>query len=62
MKQCKTCIFYKKEYDEMRQSWDDIIVIGQDYIVKHYCGLYDKGIPASIVNDAKKCEYRIPNE
>lgn len=59
MKQCEQCIFYDAEYDELRQSGDDIKIDGQESKEKHYCRLYDHAIDEGIVTDKVKCERRI---
>lgn len=59
MKQCRECIFYDAEYDELRQSGDDIIIDGQQSQEKHYCRLYDQGIDERIITDKVKCERRM---
>ncbi len=57
MEYCKKCIFYDKDYDELRQSGDDVIIIGEGQEEKHYCRMYDNNIDEDIVNGKKKCEY-----
>lgn len=66
MKQCESCIFYDKEYDELLQSGDDVIVEGEDpYQEKHYCRGFNDGrdgglIDSEIVEDKVECKERIP--
>ena len=57
MEYCKKCIFYDKEYDELRQNGDDTIIIGEEQEEKHYCRMYDSGIDEDIVKGKKKCDY-----
>ena len=57
MEYCKKCIFYDKEYDEMRQSGDDVVIVGKDQKEKHYCRMYDTAIPEKIVDGKAECEY-----
>lgn len=57
LEQCKSCIFFNKEYNELRQSGDDIIVIGKEEKTNYYCG--DDIIPQNIVYDKEKCNKRI---
>ena len=57
--QCKQCLFYDKEYDKLRQQWDDVIIIGQENMVKHYCNVF-KPIPQAIANGQTKCSAFIP--
>ena len=59
MENCKTCPFYDSEYDELRQSGDDVLVIGQEDVEKHYCRMYDHHIDPDIINGKKKCEFHI---
>ena len=57
MEYCKKCIFYDKDYDELLQSGDDILLAGEEQKEKHYCRLYDKHIDDDIVSGKKECEY-----
>ena len=54
MSQCKQCLFYDKEYDKLRQQWDDIIIVGQEDVIKYYCYVHSP-IPQEILNDQTKC-------
>ena len=56
MEQCNKCIFYDKDYDDMKRSGDDI-VIPNTAAEKHYCRMYDGFIDNDIVTDKKKCSY-----
>ena len=57
MENCKRCIFYDKEYDELKQSWDDKVIIGQEQQTKHYCRMYDDPINPDIYTGKTPCEY-----
>lgn len=58
MKQCELCEFYDKEYDELLQSGDDVIIVGQEDKENHYCPMYDMAVVADdIINDKAKCKY-----
>ena len=59
MEYCKSCVFYDEEYDTLRQSGDDVFIVGQDEHEKHYCHLHDDHIPTEIVNGDGVCEYRM---
>lgn len=59
MEQCKTCLFYNKKYDELRQSGNDII--GVSAKKQHYCAMYEQGISEQIISDKKECPERIQN-
>lgn len=59
MKQCEQCIFYDAEYDELLQSGDDMIVVGQEDKEKHYCRQFDGAIDNGIITNKKKCAYRL---
>lgn len=59
MKQCQKCIFYDKEYDELFQSGDDIVIIGEEDKEKHYCRLFDGAIDHDIITDRKECNCRV---
>lgn len=56
MKQCENCIFYDKEYDELRQSGDDIAIVGQENKEKHYCRVFKNGIDDDVIEDMKDCK------
>lgn len=59
MDYCKTCQFYDPEYDELRQSGDDILVTGQEDVEKHYCRMYAQRIDPDIISGKKRCEFHI---
>ena len=59
MKQCEQCIFYDAKYDELLQSGDDIIIVGQEDTENHYCRQFDGAIDNDIIIDEKKCAYRL---
>ena len=59
MEYCKTCALYDSEYDELRRSGDDVIVIGQENTERHYCRMYDTNIPPEVVENKKRCEFHI---
>ena len=41
MKQCKNCIFYDAEMEALRQSGDDVIIVGHENDEeKNYCSAY----------------------
>lgn len=54
---CDSCIYYKKEYDEFRQSYDDVVVIDSTTPKKHFCRMYNSNIPKGIWYDNKNCPY-----
>ena len=56
MEQCNKCAFYDKDYDEMKQSGDDLVLPGTP-AKRHHCRMYDSFIDNDIVTDKKKCEY-----
>lgn len=55
MESCKTCRFYNKKYDELRQKGDDVLIEGESG-EKHYCLLYDEPV-TEIYEGKKECEY-----
>lgn len=57
MRLCDTCFFMRKEHDEFRQLYDDIIIEDADPRQKHYCPMYSDHIPHSIYYDGANCEY-----
>ena len=63
MKQCKNCIFYDAEMEELRQSGDDVIIVGHENDEeKNYCSAYMEGIPLEIAKDRCTCELKISKE
>lgn len=50
MVNCKECIFYDAEYDELRQSGNDT---GKP--LAHYCRMYKDGIPNEVWDNLHKC-------
>lgn len=61
MKQCNKCIFYNKEFDEKRQSLNDIIWVGKEESDEHYCGIFQP-VSKEYVNDDAKCPAFIKNK
>lgn len=59
---CDTCLNYKKEYDEFRQQYVDLIVIGKTRPEPHFCPMYDNNIPDEIYHDGAQCEFYIRKE
>lgn len=59
MENCKKCPFYDSEYDELLQSGEDVLVIGQEGVEKHYCRMYDHPIDPDITNGKKICKFYI---
>lgn len=50
-------MFYDKDYDELRQSGDDIVKKGESEKEKHYCRMYNDAINEKITEGKKPCEY-----
>lgn len=59
MKQCEQCIFYDAEYDELLQSGDDMLIIGQEEKENHYCRLFDEAIDEDIIIGKKTCPNKL---
>lgn len=57
---CNKCLFYDKQYDNFRQEYDDIIVLGNNQPEAHYCPMYLDNIPNAIFYDGAKCEFFEP--
>lgn len=55
MENCKNCILYDSEYDELRQSGNDVIKDGN--AEKHYCRMWKDGIPNEIWDGKTKCQH-----
>ena len=63
MKQCKNCISYDAEMEALRQSGDDVIIVGHENDEeKNYCFTYPEGIPLEIAKDRCACELKISKE
>lgn len=56
MEYCKSCLFYDQKYDELLQSGDDLIMIGQETKEKHYCRMHEGSIDDQIIKGVKKCD------
>lgn len=57
---CKNCLFYDKEDDDMRRSWQDRIIENDTNPDKHFCDEWSKQgyvIPRDIWEGKKKCPY-----
>ncbi len=52
---CDTCSHYRKEYDDFRQTYDDVIVL-REKNKNHFCPMYDDNIPHTIWNDGGNCK------
>lgn len=59
MEQCKTCMFYNKTYDDLRQSGIDIVGAYNEGL--HFCSMYENGISKEITEDTVECPERVPN-
>ena len=46
---CDNCLFYKKEQDEFRQEYDDVIVIDSKEKPHHYCPMYNTSCIKSFI-------------
>ena len=55
--QCSKCLFYDEKYDNFRQEYDDVIVVDNDQPPKHFCLLYESGIPSNIFYDGNACKF-----
>ena len=52
------CLFYDKEYDDLRQLFNDVLFVdekGRHVRKFHVCDLYCEGIPKGVFNGPKKC-------
>lgn len=59
VKNCKNCLFYDKEYDQLLQSGDDLIIIGQETKKKHDCRMYEGSIDDQILSGETECEHYV---
>jgi len=51
---CDSCIFYNKQYDELRQETIDTKNLNGG---EHFCFMYQQEIPAAIWQHNADCEY-----
>lgn len=55
--------FYDAEMEALRQSGDDVIIVGHENDEeKNYCSAYMEGIPLEIAKDRCTCELKISKE
>ena len=52
---CDKCEFYRKEYDEFRQTYDDVDIIGHKPPENHFCPMYDDNIPTRLWYSGDEC-------
>ena len=57
MEECKNCMNYRKYYDDFLAMFDDELIVNAPQKRKHYCLLFQDGIPDVIVDDKEKCEF-----
>ena len=55
MHDCRKCLFYNAQFDEMRRERDDVVVIGQGEPDRHYCDLFTP-IPPGVFEGEVDCE------
>lgn len=53
---CDRCKNFSAEYDEMRQEYDDTLIIGETK-ENHFCPMFDRNIPDSIYYDDADCNF-----
>ena len=56
---CDNCIFYRKEEDEFRQQFVDMIVLDSNAPEPHFCPMYDDQIPDGIYYKGESCDLYI---
>ena len=53
---CNSCPFFKREYDDFRKEYDDVIEEGKTK-EKHYCPMYADHIPFDIFYKNADCDF-----
>ena len=59
---CKTCLFYDKEYDDTWRNEDDEDIIDDPNPDKHFCDMWDDNetvIPKDVWEHRAKCPHYI---
>lgn len=54
---CNNCFHFRKEYDEFRQQYVDMIVVDNTEPEQHFCPMYDDHIPNEIYYADHDCEF-----
>ena len=54
---CDNCSAYRKEYDDFRQEYEDVVIIGYKGPESHFCPMYDSSIPRRIWENGDPCEF-----
>ena len=57
MESCKTCRYWRKEYDDFRQDFNDEIIVDDADQSKHFCVMLDDGIPPEVFNGNADCPF-----
>lgn len=58
---CDKCLFMTDSYDDFRQAYNDVEIIG-DNTVEHFCPMYDDHIPNNIYYEGGACERYVERE
>ena len=54
MADCKKCVFYSEENDELRRSHNDVLILGESNEDVHFCFAFDQ-IPEKTFETEKAC-------
>lgn len=60
MANCKGCVFYSREGDELRRAHDDVMVVGESND-NHFCFAFTP-IPDGVFDTDKECPNYTPFE
>lgn len=55
MANCKKCVFYDAENDELKRRHDDILIIGAGDNDRHFCFAFQP-IPDGVFETDKECD------
>ena len=61
MADCKNCLLYNADVDEMKRSGLDVLVVGKEEPDEHFCFAYSP-IPEGVFDGGKDCEQYLQRE
>jgi len=56
---CKSCLFYYKDYDDMYREEDDELPYDGSHPDNHFCISFQDGIPKDIWHNKTKCPHYV---
>ena len=61
MANCKGCLFYSAEQDQLRQDFNDALQVGVDLDEQHFCDRFSP-IPDGVFEGEKECTEYLPKD